>query len=226
MRKTSTSVLLVVPLALAGCATTTSTDVGSSDTGTPTAVQRSATPSGGGLAGASRAAGPTGVSAPGGSGAAPVPGEDSDTDIAADQPTGLSMPTIGFDRPVEALGVNEDGEINPPRGVVQWYDKSVSPGRKGISVIAGHVFYRGPDVFSDLDKLSVGDVVSVKYGNGSSRKFRVYETESVDKRQLQTDARVWGEADKPILALITCDSGSRVVGSHHVDNLVVWAEPA
>lgn len=222
--------LLLLPLALAGCATTDGTDVGLSDSGTPTAVDHSATPDDGGLAGAHSGSDPSGptpsrVTSSGPGEAAPGPEETFGREITPDQPTALKMPTIGFDKPLQALGVNRDGEINPPRGVVQWYDKSVSPGQTGISVIAGHVYYRGPDVFSDLDELSVGDVVSVKYGDGSTRKFRVYDTESVGKRQLRTDKRVWGGSDKPVLALITCDSGSRVVGDHHVDNLVVWAAP-
>lgn len=140
-------------------------------------------------------------------------------------PTRLVMPSIGFDENLISRGVNADGEINPPAGVPQWYNKSVKPGQDGISVIAGHVMYDGPDVFYKLDKLSVGDVVTVESGDGKSRKFKVYAEESVDKHKLQTDARVWGSSDKPVLALITCDAGSRVVGNHHVSNYVVWASP-
>ncbi|KNX39213.1 sortase [Luteipulveratus halotolerans] len=140
-------------------------------------------------------------------------------------PTRLEMPTIGFDENLISRGVNSSGEINPPAGVPQWYNKSVKPGQDGISVIAGHVMYDGPDVFYKLDKLSVGDVVTVEFGDGKSRTFKVYAEESVDKRKLQTDPRVWGSSSKPVLALITCDAGSRVVGNHHVSNYVVWASP-
>ncbi|WP_245633131.1 class F sortase [Luteipulveratus mongoliensis] len=143
----------------------------------------------------------------------------------AGAPTRLSMPTIGFNRSLASLGVNGRGEISPPAGVAQWYNKSVKPGQTGISVIAGHVMYDGPDVFYKLDKLSVGDVVTVGFGNGAQKKFKVYDEASIDKKKLQTDARVWGTSSKPVLALITCDASSQVVGNHHVDNYVVWASP-
>lgn len=147
------------------------------------------------------------------------------TKPAPEKPASLTMPSIDFDKPVTALGVNKDGIISPPAGVVQWYDKSVVPGERGISVIAGHVEYDGPDVFAKLAELDKGDVVTVSYGDGSKKRFKVYDEEAVGKKKLQTDGRVWGSSDTPVLALITCDSQSRVVDRHHVDNYVVWAKP-
>lgn len=147
------------------------------------------------------------------------------TKPAPEKPASLSMPSIKFQKHLTAMGVTEDGEINPPAGVVQWYDKSVVPGEKGISVIAGHVEYNGPDVFHQLAALTKGDVVTVAYGDGSKKRFKVYDEEAVGKKELQTDGRVWGSSDTPVLALITCDSQSQVVDQHHVDNYVVWAKP-
>jgi LPXTG-site transpeptidase (sortase) family protein len=152
-------------------------------------------------------------------------GTVSSTKAAPEKPASLKMPSIGFERAVTAMGVNKDGEINPPAGVVQWYDKSVVPGEKGISVIAGHVEYNGPDVFHKLDQLDKGDIVTVSYGDGSTKRFKVYAEEGVNKKKLQTDGRVWGSSKTPVLALITCDGQSRVVNQHHVDNYVVWAKP-
>lgn len=146
--------------------------------------------------------------------------------VPADQPARLSMPSIGFDRAVRGLGVNAQGQISPPAGTTQWYDKSVIPGQPGISVIAGHVTYNGPDVFYRLDRLAIGDTVTVAYGNGSSKAFKVYAEEAINKKTLQSDPRVWGSSTTPVLALITCDAASRLIGNHHVDNYVVWAAPA
>lgn len=199
-----------------------STPTGGTPTGgTPTG----GTPTGGTPTGSASENDPRAAST-GVNGAAPeasAPG--GKTKAAAGAPAQLQMPTIGFDKAVTKLGLNAKGEINPPAGVVQWYDKSVSPGQPGISVIAGHVLYNGPDVFYKLDKLNAGDVVTVTYGNGAKKQFRVYAEEAINKKDLQKDPRVWGTSSTPVLALITCDSGSQVVQNHHVDNYVVWAKP-
>lgn len=141
-------------------------------------------------------------------------------------PTHLKIPSIGFDKDVTGMGLTASGEISPPPGVTQWYDATVSPGRPGISVIAGHVTYNGPDVFADLEKVKVNDTIEVGYADGSHKGFVVTREKSVDKEALQHDQSVWGSSQSPVLALITCDAQSKLVGKHHVNNFVVWAKPA
>lgn len=140
-------------------------------------------------------------------------------------PVSLKIPSIGFDRKVTGMGLSPSGEISPPPGVTQWYDKTVTPGRPGISVIAGHVTYNGPDVFAKLEEVKVGDKVTVGYADGSSKEFVVTREKSVDKNALRTDQSVWGESATPVLALITCDDKSKLVGAHHTHNFVVWTKP-
>lgn len=140
-------------------------------------------------------------------------------------PTKLSIPSIGFDRKVSSLGLTDDGQISPPPGVTQWYNATVSPGQPGISVIAGHVTYDGPDVFTNLEKVKVGDELTVGFANGSSKKFVVEREKSVDKNALRTDQSVWGTSTTPSLVLVTCDANSKLVGQHHLNNFVVWTKP-
>ncbi|YAL84197.1 class F sortase [Dermacoccaceae bacterium W4C1] len=211
------SLVVVAVLGTAGCSGTQESTTEASTRGTDSST-------GGGGADPSAATPGSGGTGLNGATAAPSVAGGT-TNAAAQQPVSLKMPSIGFDKSVRALGVNDKGEINPPSGVVQWYNKSVTPGQTGISVIAGHVLYDGPDVFYKLHELQPGDVVTVGYGNGSSKQFKVYAEASVTKTKLQTDQRVWGKSDKPVLALITCDAASRVVDEHHVSNYVVWAEP-
>lgn len=223
MRRTPTAAgVLLVLAAATGCAGTAAQP----STGTPAPSVTADTPAPPGTS--SREQTPNGSpeaeSAPG-SNPQQQQGDSSGVAARTAAPKRLHMPSIGFDRSLASLGVDAQGQINPPEGVVQWYNKSVVPGAKGISVIAGHVEYNGPDVFAELDQLDVGDIVTVDYADGSSRRFRVYAEEPVNKKTLQTDRRVWGTSDKPILALITCDSASQVVGNHHTDNYVVWAAP-
>ncbi|MDE9366346.1 class F sortase [Luteipulveratus sp. YIM 133132] len=206
----------IVLATLSGCGgdekTSAEPSGGGTGGGTPTSSATTAHPDsqGVGLNGSTKEAG--GASAPASS-------------RAKGDPVRLVAPSIGLDKKLVSLGVNSSGEINPPAGVPQWYNKSVRPGKDGISVIAGHVMYDGPDVFYKLDQLDKGDVVTVQFAGGQQKKFKVYDEASVDKKTLQTDARVWGSSKTPVLALITCDAGSKVVGNHHVSNYVVWAAP-
>lgn len=209
---------------------------GSSDDASPTAEQTPPVATGSNSASGSAGTGGTATSKPDangvglngatkGSGAGSSSVSPGRNKINGRAPVHLSMPSVGFNRELTSLGVTSKGEINPPAGVTQWYNKTVRPGETGISVIAGHVMYDGPDVFYKLRDVSVGDVVTVTFADKTSKKFKVYAEDAVNKKDLQTDQRVWGGSDKPVLALITCDSASQVVGNHHVDNYVVWAAP-
>ncbi|GAB2673437.1 class F sortase [Barrientosiimonas humi] len=142
------------------------------------------------------------------------------------RPTRLQMPSLGFDQPVRAMGLN-NGAINPPPHVVQWYTGSVRPGSTGISVIAGHVAPYGgrAGIFSRLNDLSIGDTVTIGYAGGGERSFRVYAKDAVGKTELQRDSRVWGSSSRPVIALITCDSSAPSRGGHSTRNYVVWASP-
>ncbi|YAL84198.1 class F sortase [Dermacoccaceae bacterium W4C1] len=147
--------------------------------------------------------------------------------VRSGTPVRLEMPTLGFDQPVRALGLN-GGAIDPPPHVVQWYTGSPRPGATGISVIAGHVAPYGGQagIFSKLPNLTVGSTVTIGYAGGGERTFRVYAKEAVGKTALQRDARVWGTSSTPVVALITCDATAEHEGGHSTKNYVVWARPA
>lgn len=143
---------------------------------------------------------------------------------AARRPRRLVIPTIDLAEPVRALGLTEDGEIEPPTGVVQWYTGSVAPGEVGIAVLAGHVSSPRPDVFQRLGGLGVDDHVRVTDASGEDLSFVVERTRRVDKQALTRDRSVWGEEDRRMLVLITCDDESGVSNGHYRGNTVVWAE--
>ncbi len=141
-------------------------------------------------------------------------------------PVRLTMPSVGLNEPVRAMGLS-NGAINPPPHVVQWYTASPRPGAPGISVIAGHVGAYGgrPGIFSTLPNLSPGDRITIGYAGGGERTFRIYNKEPVGKKALQRDPRVWGQSAKPVIALITCDDDAPSNNGHSVRNYVVWAAP-
>ncbi|GAB3586936.1 class F sortase [Calidifontibacter terrae] len=141
-------------------------------------------------------------------------------------PTKVAVPAVGIVEPIRAMGVNAQGQIYPPAHTTMWYDRSPQPGANGVSVIAGHVEYDGPDDFYNLDRVPVGSSVTVNCSNGRVLRWTVSHKESVLKTKLQTDQRVWGGSASPVVALITCDRNSKVVSGHHLNNYVVWVRPA
>lgn len=137
----------------------------------------------------------------------------------------ITIPSIKLNEPIKHLGLNQKGELSPPKGIVQWYNKTPTPGANGISVVAGHVTYNEPDVFWNLHKVKKGETITIKYNDGSDRKFKVVRAESIDKKALQKDPTVWGESSTPSLVVATCDADSRLVGEHRLNNFVLWAVP-
>lgn len=141
-------------------------------------------------------------------------------------PTRVDVPSVGITEPIVAMGTNAQGQIYPPAKTTMWYNKSPQPGAAGVSVVAGHVTYDGPDDFYELDRVGMGAPVTIKCSNGRTMQWRVTAKQSVNKTALQTDARVWGGSSSPVVALITCDRQSPMSGGHYLNNYVVWVRPA
>ncbi|MBB2893936.1 sortase domain-containing protein [Flexivirga oryzae] len=137
------------------------------------------------------------------------------------------MSSIGITgEQIVAMGTNSQGQIYPPAHTTMWYDRSAQPGQDGISVIAGHVTYDGPDNFYNLRNVSVGTRVTVVCANDKVVNLEVTHMESIPKDKLTTDQRVWGGSSTPVVTLVTCDINSPMVAGHHLNNFVVWTRPA
>lgn len=145
---------------------------------------------------------------------------------AACIPKHLTVSSVGINERVVPMGTNAQGQIYPPAHTTMWYNRSTQPGQDGISVIAGHVTYDGPDNFYNLRNVPVGANVNVTCTNGKSVTLRVTHKESILKTDLTTDQRVWGGSSTPVVTLITCDIKSPKVAGHHLSNYVVWTKPA
>lgn len=121
------------------------------------------------------------------------------------------------------------GVVSPPAGALTWvkgYDRAV-PGDVGTAVIAGHVFNGDkPDVFAELERVEVGDHMSVVDTRGTKVDYAVTSIRVATKKEVSHDPDVWGANDSVRrLAVITCDDedGFRPDG-HRIANLVVVAE--
>jgi sortase (surface protein transpeptidase) len=143
-------------------------------------------------------------------------------------PTSISIPRIGVDADILALGTNPDGTVQvPPLDQAMkagWYSPGPSPGETGNAVIVGHVDSAklGPAVFFRLGALVKGDTIRIARANGGTATFRVDEVKSYPKTDFPTDL-VYGPGDRPGLRVVTCGGAFDRNARSYVDNVIVFA---
>lgn len=146
------------------------------------------------------------------------------------KPVRLLIPEIAVDAPFTDLAIGDKGQLQPPpagdTNLVGWYAKGVSPGERGTSIIAGHVDTKtSPAVFARLDQLDKGDKFRVERADGREATFVVDGLETFAKDEFPSD-RVYGDADRPEVRLITCAGDYDHKVKDYTDNLVVFAHLA
>ncbi|MBU6532071.1 class F sortase [Streptomyces sp. NPDC057245] len=146
------------------------------------------------------------------------------------KPVRLLIPEISVDAPFTDLAIGKNGQLEPPpaadTNLVGWYAGGVSPGEKGTSVIAGHVDTKtSAAVFARLDQLDEGDVFRVERADGRKASFVVDSLETFEKDDFPSE-RVYGDADRPEVRLITCAGDYDHKAKDYTDNLVVFAHLA
>ncbi|MFC8880602.1 class F sortase [Streptomyces ardesiacus] len=143
------------------------------------------------------------------------------------KPVRLLIPDISVDAPFTDLAIGDKGQLEPPpagdTNLVGWYAKGVSPGEQGTSIIAGHVDTKtSAAVFARLDQLDKGDKFQVEREDGRTATFVVDSLETFAKDQFPSD-RVYGDAARPEVRLITCAGDYDHKVKDYTDNLVVFA---
>jgi len=141
-------------------------------------------------------------------------------------PTRLRIPAIGVDTPFVQLGLDENKEIEIPKGYeeVGWYKYGPTPGELGPAVVLGHVdSYDGPAVFYSLGQLHEGDRVEVDRDDGTTAVFEVKTLERYPQSSFPTSL-VYGDIDHAGLRLITCSGSYDREQLRYDHNLVVYAE--
>ncbi|MEU4112659.1 class F sortase [Streptomyces sp. NPDC048208] len=141
-------------------------------------------------------------------------------------PTRLRIAKIGVDAPFTALVLASNGQLEPPpannTNLVGWYSKGASPGEKGTSVIAGHVdTTTSAAVFANLDELAPGDRFSVERADGSTANFVVDSADTFAKDDFPSK-RVYANAARPEVRLITCAGDYDHSAKDYTENLVVF----
>jgi LPXTG-site transpeptidase (sortase) family protein len=145
-------------------------------------------------------------------------------------PTRLQIPAIGVDAPVEAVGVDDEGEMAIPEKVQQigWYRYGAAPGDAGGSVVmSGHVdsAVQGLGAFAHLSDVAAGDTVTVSDAVGHQLKYRVVGKEAFDKKSVPL-SDLFSRKGTARLTLITCGGGFNSVIHSYLDNIVITAVPA
>ncbi|MFC1443517.1 class F sortase [Streptacidiphilus sp. N1-10] len=142
-------------------------------------------------------------------------------------PQRVQIPSIRLDAPLAEMGQGADGSIDTPPfsqpGTAGWYGGSVTPGEVGTSLIVGHVdTHRGPAVFYLLSALRKGDTVQVARSDHSTAVFSIDSIQVIPRTGFD-DQKVYADADRPELRLITCGGTFSRKQPEYSSNVVVFA---
>jgi sortase (surface protein transpeptidase) len=145
---------------------------------------------------------------------------------AAPPPVRLRIPAIELDTTVQWVGVDSEGRMGIPSNYtdVAWYEDGPTPGTPGNAVIAGHLDSKtGPAVFYRLEDLVPGDEIITATADGQELRFIVLSSETYDVADAPLE-RIFGNADRPHLNLITCDGAFDRSIRQYDKRLVVYTE--
>lgn len=142
-------------------------------------------------------------------------------------PETIEIPAIHVDAPVMKLDRSPSGVIQVPplnnHNLTGWFDRSVTPGQTGTSIILGHVdTFQGPSAFFNIKLLKPGDLIEVKRANGSTAKFMVDGVQVVSKATFPSTV-IYGNSWYPGLRLITCGGPFDTTTRQYLDNIVVYS---
>lgn len=144
--------------------------------------------------------------------------------IAYGFPTRLVIPKISVNAPVNYMGLTAEGDMESPKGAddVGWYKFGSRPGNPGSAVIAGHLGLREESVFMDLNKLQLGDAITVIDDENRTISFTVKDIRTYGKDEKPDE--VFKLSDTPHLNLITC-SGEWIESERtYTQRLVIFAD--
>lgn len=141
-------------------------------------------------------------------------------------PVTLEIPSINLETEIQPVGLLENGQMGVPDDFdkVGWFEPGFMPGQIGNAAIAGHLdHYTGPAVFFYLKELKQGDRIYVKDKEDKKLTFIVTSVESFKTAESPLH-RIFGDADKAHLNLITCAGTFNKKTQESSHRLVVFSE--
>jgi LPXTG-site transpeptidase (sortase) family protein len=133
----------------------------------------------------------------------------ADYKVAADAPRAIYINKLGVAARLLPMGVNADNSMQAPININDggWYTGSAKPGKPGAMVVDGHASKTGTNygLFGNLNKLNIGDKITVERGDGTKFTYQVAYTEEVPEDQVDMNKVMvpYGNAAQSI-NLITC----------------------
>ncbi|MFJ2706632.1 class F sortase [Streptomyces sp. NPDC087428] len=154
-------------------------------------------------------------------------GDDTaaETSPAAPPPQRIRIATIGLDKALTGLRVQQDGTLAAPGNPadVGWWSDGPRPGDPGAAVFVGHVdSATGPAAFYGLSSLRPGDRITVRRDDHTDLAFTVRALRSYEKDAFP-DSQVYTTTGPPALRLITCGGTYDRTRGGYLANLVVYA---
>ncbi|MFF5364828.1 class F sortase [Streptomyces scabiei] len=155
------------------------------------------------------------------------PAEPPAQRASASRPVRLLIPKIRVSAPFVPLYVGRSGQLQAPPAddvnLVGWHAEGAVPGERGTAIIAGHVDTKtSPAVFAGLGELGKGDVFHVVRADRERVSFVVDDVETFAKDDFP-DERVYADASRPEVRLITCAGAYDRSVMDYTENLVVFA---
>lgn len=140
-------------------------------------------------------------------------------------PVRLNIPVINVSANIQSLGTNLLGEMEVPVDITEvgLYKFGAIPGQTGSAVISGH--YNGKNnqegVFINLDKLKVGDKLTLEDKTGKAITFVVSKIELYDSGFADN---VFNQTDGSHLNLVTCDGLWDESKKSYTKRLVIFSD--
>jgi len=140
-------------------------------------------------------------------------------------PARISIPAAGVDATVRPVGTTGKALEVPSIGTAGWYSPGPRPGERGRAVIVGHLDGKTrPGLFARVPELPPGTRISVLDRRGDLHRYNVVGSAQVPRGEFPTDY-VYGDADAPVLVLVTC-GGEYDRKSGYSDNVLLYARAA
>lgn len=148
--------------------------------------------------------------------------------LPASVPERIVIPSIGVDAALNTVGLQADGEMEPPSFSkpmeAAWYRQGPTPGAAGAAAIVGHLDTSTTPkaVFFKVPELKKGAEIDVERQDNTTAVFTVDEVETFQKDAFPSQ-KVYGDTQgKAELRVITC-GGSLTPDRHWDSNVVVFA---
>ncbi len=116
--------------------------------------------------------------------------------VNATLPTEIIISDLNLDLPILPAKL-EKGKWEATNKGVSWLSSSPIPGTRGNSVLYGHNW---PNLLGNITKLKPGQVIKIKFADGSVKPFVIDSTVSVSPSEVS----ILGPSVTPQITLYTC----------------------